>query len=101
MDSTIYTLKWSYKDDPEDFRTLEQVSCLERYFNHIKNNDMTSKVGLYRLYRQLAEAGCNPHTCMPRTHDSNDEDDIAADYELTALQCILKNHVKYFKHKIP
>lgn len=99
LDSTAYTLRWSYKEEMDNYRLVEGGK--ERFYNHIKNNEMTSKSGLNRLFKQLCEAGCRPSRFMPRTYEMSEEEDLAIEYQDTALQSIIKKHVKYLKDKRP
>jgi len=99
LSSPIYNLKWCYKEEVEDYKLIE--GGRERYYNHIKNNEMTNKSGLNRLFKQLCESGCRPSRFIPRTYEISEEDDLAMDYEDTSLQIIIKNHVEYFQYKRP
>jgi len=98
--SSIYHLKWSYRDSENEYRVLSDG----QYYNHFANNqELTMKSGLMKNLLDNSEFGSNALRFFPRCYELGQESQTAEfreDFERTALSNLVKNLWKYVKTKI-
>ena len=100
ISSSLYHLKWTYRDSEAEYRILNEGQFYNHFCNH---QELTMKSGLMRNLMDNGEYGSNALRYFPRCYELGQENQTAEfreDFERTALANLVKNLWKYIKSKI-
>lgn len=67
------------------------------YYNHIKNNNLTTKDGLHEIVKKLNASGVRTDSFIPQTYTFQEKFQFIKQYEKNVIRILIRKYFEYLK----